>query len=825
MRKLLLLGSLLATMSLQAQTTYYWPGERATELQDQSQYFIYNTTFDYNAEQEQNKDRSYFLYSDGSNLKTNNISPKEFMTTDAAYLFKTVKPEELKADNHWYIHSAHGILSIGGQTNNTDIRDIYISKWFGNDNILKAGVKSEDENGELQMPDEVNTHVWAVTAGSEKNPNNTDNSYAWNGNAMANPGLGSAWTTWANAHPYAFYTIKSVELTEEANNDLESLQNFFRNMTPFQKQKAFGLCQEASQYSTNAQEPNEGPISNLIDGNEGTFFHSSWSKDAPNPEEPHYIQVSLNSEIKSFYFYTKKRSNSENNRPTKIKISVSSDGEVFNEVKTLTENDGLIQNNDYTSPKIEAEKSFKYIRFEVISTNSGNSGNNNGIKQPFFSYSEFYVFDGEKYDFRNNVINTRPYLETATSESIIQDWDTYKVFDIPRLLGEIQTIKNKIQAVDYGTNVNQYVKPENFDEVIAAAEKLNDKSSYEEINSVYEQITAVEAAITIVQPQPGKFYRIKNVENSKYICSDNTIESRQKLTNDGTGKNTVFFLSEGNRLTCSNFVNMNHIAPTFSGLGSSFTFGMHQVKGYVITSNGPSGNLAFMRHYDENEGDVVTTFWGDGTQNTVTRSAWILEEVTEADQQPALSKTINSDPGYATLGAPVALNIPEGVKAYTVTVNEEKKVATLNEVTGKIIPAGCGVVLEKTGGEGTYNFTFAAGTDVTIGENALVPLYTKTTVSTDINAYILANMNNGLGFYQLDPNDRTIDANKAYLELPTTMNHVRSITIGGPTTGIEETVANGNEAEEYYDLQGRRVLNPTKGIYVTKSGKKVIINK
>ena len=31
-----------------------------------------------------------------------------------------------------------------------------------------------------------------------------------------------------------------------------------------------------------------------------------------------------------------------------------------------------------------------------------------------------------------------------------------------------------------------------------------------------------------------------------------------------------------------------------------------------------------------------------------------------------------------------------------------------------------------------------------------------------------------------------------------------------------------NENEEYYDLQGRRVKNPTKGIYITKSGKKVL---
>ena len=98
-------------------------------------------------------------------------------------------------------------------------------------------------------------------------------------------------------------------------------------------------------------------------------------------------------------------------------------------------------------------------------------------------------------------------------------------------------------------------------------------------------------------------------------------------------------------------------------------------------------------------------------------------------------------------------------------------------------------------------------------------------IALETNAYILGNGNSGVGFYQMNDSDRTLGSNKAYLELPTTMNHVRSITIGGPTTGIEDTVAESTEAEEYYDLQGRRVMNPTKGIYVTKSGKKVLFNK
>lgn len=46
----------------------------------------------------------------------------------------------------------------------------------------------------------------------------------------------------------------------------------------------------AAMLSTNAQEPSEGPIANLLDGNVETFFHSLWSSTI---NEKHYIQVTL----------------------------------------------------------------------------------------------------------------------------------------------------------------------------------------------------------------------------------------------------------------------------------------------------------------------------------------------------------------------------------------------------------------------------------------------------------------------------------------------------------------------------------------------------
>lgn len=46
----------------------------------------------------------------------------------------------------------------------------------------------------------------------------------------------------------------------------------------------------ADMLSTNAQEPSEGSLANLLDGNISTYFHSAWSVEVP---DEHYVQVTL----------------------------------------------------------------------------------------------------------------------------------------------------------------------------------------------------------------------------------------------------------------------------------------------------------------------------------------------------------------------------------------------------------------------------------------------------------------------------------------------------------------------------------------------------
>ena len=81
-------------------------------------------------------------------------------------------------------------------------------------------------------------------------------------------------------------------------------------------------------------------------------------------------------------------------------------------------------------------------------------------------------------------------------------------------------------------------------------------------------------------------------------------------------------------------------------------------------------------------------------------------------------------------------------------------------------------------------------------------------------------INGVMGFYGF--NGDVIKGYKAYLPIPQNLKTLRLRFADGMTTDIDAATLETLPAE-YYDLSGRRVLNPTRGVYVTASGKKVFV--
>lgn len=182
-----------------------------------------------------------------------------------------------------------------------------------------------------------------------------------------------------------------------------------------------------------------------------------------------------------------------------------------------------------------------------------------------------------------------------------------------------------------------------------------------------------------------------------------------------------------------------------------------------------------------------------------------------------------SDAGAATLVLPFEATFPSDAKCYTLhyTAGNDKVSATEVETS---LAANTPVLVNAA--EGKYKFVSTAtsgdaatGSDpVTIG--ALTGVYTETTPGT--GHYILTNHSGSVGFR------RTVETNKvaayrAYLTAGAGAPEFLEIDFNGNLTGLDEKVTLKKNAEGlYYNLNGQRVQNPTKGLYIV-NGKKVII--
>ncbi len=171
--------------------------------------------------------------------------------------------------------------------------------------------------------------------------------------------------------------------------------------------------------------------------------------------------------------------------------------------------------------------------------------------------------------------------------------------------------------------------------------------------------------------------------------------------------------------------------------------------------------------------------------------------------------TLNAS-GYATLASDKALDFSaiEGLTAYIVKEQTADK-AILTSVTAT--PAETGLVLK---GEAGAEFTIPVATSATsIEGNLLVAAVTATAVDTK-SVYVL----DGDKFKVFTGTE--IPAGKAYLPKSGVGARLLEFVFGDATAiGSVNVDVNVNQI---YDLQGRRVKTPSKGVYVV-DGKKVII--
>ena len=205
-------------------------------------------------------------------------------------------------------------------------------------------------------------------------------------------------------------------------------------------------------------------------------------------------------------------------------------------------------------------------------------------------------------------------------------------------------------------------------------------------------------------------------------------------------------------------------------------------------------------------------------------------EIEEPEEPEFVGKTwtvnlksgeVDDNNGYiATFSASVAVTLPEDVTAYVVTRTLLSYIYT-SEVSGKTIPANTGVILfSENGGNITITEAAADATVAKISTNKLIATGDNSVKTSSNKCFVLQEKSGSMTFVKVSKNT-TVAANTAYLEGSSWYSSMKlSVDNENPEVSGVEGVEAENAEVEYYNLQGVKVENPEKGIFIKKQGNK-----
>lgn len=283
------------------------------------------------------------------------------------------------------------------------------------------------------------------------------------------------------------------------------------------------------------------------------------------------------------------------------------------------------------------------------------------------------------------------------------------------------------------------------------------------------------------------------------------------LVNANTGREAGYITPEASQLQMVVNIGSGNGHYTFKPYTEGTTFDGYDAKSMflMVDSEGNHASAA-------SDNDHVVA---NNNQYANKSNYWQLVKVASV---PVTIKSV----GWASVAFPFAVQVPaeSGVKAYFAESADDTRMM-LSEITDGIIPANTGVLLAKDGGC-TVNLPIVT-TTTTYPNNKLACATAERDGYASKANYMLSAKTGTVGF--LPSTITLVPANKAFLPAANITSgsgqaQMLSFYIGGAVTGINDAAAdahNGNNT--YYDLNGRRVLYPAHGIYVTGNGKKVFI--
>lgn len=376
------------------------------------------------------------------------------------------------------------------------------------------------------------------------------------------------------------------------------------------------------------------------------------------------------------------------------------------------------------------------------------------------------------------------------------------------------------------------------DALLAGGETLE---AYDEVS---KYLNVASADIT-----EGAYYRIGNVniatDYKKYISSENIfVGTDGELATAYNANNSIdrvvrrvsatgnfasmlwklekqadgsYFVRNANTgCNISSYVSSGLDMPINKASGGSFTF--KAVPAATFSGNDGKTMLQILldghriNAYNGKDAELICDYANNHDNDP--GNYWQLEKVTSVPV--SISNAL-----YASVGFPFAVKVPagSGVKAYYATAAADGEL-TLSEIADGIIPAYTGAILAATAAT-EVNLAIVT-TDKSL-DNKLVAATAKRTGFAE-NANYMLGVDSDSKVKFLQATITTVPANKAYLPAANVTNGSLALAFnfGGESTGIANTLKDNQEVQ-YFDLNGRVVLYPSNGVFITNTGKKVFI--
>lgn len=395
------------------------------------------------------------------------------------------------------------------------------------------------------------------------------------------------------------------------------------------------------------------------------------------------------------------------------------------------------------------------------------------------------------------------------------------------------TARNALCGVGNGMYVARY-NPTDESSVWLFTETSND------VDNLVTNLSQIEA---------GKYYQISSSANEvskKYISSEDiyantegflTTDDDNRVVRRTNGSSIVptlwqievqgdgkYLLRNANAGCCLGQI-QNYSALPILGTGMD-----EESAGKYTLAFDNNFNAWSIKHGDNwlsaQEGTDDTTI-GDYAGNTAdnVRNYWNIMPVTEV---PVMVRATTQ---WATLMLPFAVQLPEGLSAYYAS-KAEGTMLSLTVIDSKQIPANTPMFVapdEEITGDKTYTLTILYDTELPEVEGNLLEGSTLARDGFAIGeVYVLSN-NGTNAVLKYNGTDEALMPNKAYIRVSKFTNtaaapmQVSLQIVPGQSTGISSIQNDGPQTEEYYDLTGRRVLSPAHGVFVTKSGRKILL--